>query len=165
MRGGARGYYGLPPQCAHWFAMTILGYAVRGQTGRCGHRPLRRIWGAGGVRRSVGGGTHGCRPTGDNWEGAAKSGGVEPPPYAEVGGAVQKECGLPRRCAPRNDRVFGRTEASAFFVMRVRRGPGRRGSLCRRRRRGRRGRKECRRRWCFAGRYSRCRRKSGRGAG
>ena len=47
-----------PHQCAHRFAMTILGSAVH-----------------------VGGGTHGCRPTGDNREYGA-SGGVEPRPYA-----------------------------------------------------------------------------------
>ena len=97
--------------------------------------------------------------------GRSKSGGVEPRPYAEVGGAVKKECGLPRCFALRNDRVFGRTEASALFVMRVRRGPGRRGALCRRRRRERCGRKGYRRRWYFAGKCSRCRRKSGRGIG
>ena len=47
-----------PHRCAHRFAMTILGSAVH-----------------------VGGGTHGCRPTGDNREYGA-SGGVEPRPYA-----------------------------------------------------------------------------------
>ena len=47
-----------PHQCAHWFAMTILGSAVH-----------------------VDGGTHGCRSTGDNRECGA-SGGVEPRPYA-----------------------------------------------------------------------------------
>ena len=52
------GKYGLPHQCAHWFAMTILGSAVH-----------------------VGGGTHGGRSTGDNRECGA-SGGVEPRPYA-----------------------------------------------------------------------------------
>ena len=52
------GKHGLPHQCAHWFAMTILGSAVH-----------------------VGGGTHGCRSTGDNRECGA-SGGVEPRPYA-----------------------------------------------------------------------------------
>ena len=52
------GKYGLPHQCAHRFAMTILGSAVH-----------------------VGGGTHGCRSRGDNRECGA-SGGVEPRPYA-----------------------------------------------------------------------------------
>ena len=40
-----RGYYGLPHQCAHWFAMTFFGGAVR--AGRCGHRPLRKACRAG----------------------------------------------------------------------------------------------------------------------
>ena len=46
------GEYGLPHQCAHWLAMTGFESAV-----------------------VVGGGTHGCRPTGDNWEGAANRAG------------------------------------------------------------------------------------------
>ena len=68
--GAVRGYYGLPHQCAHWFAMTFLGGAVR--AGRCGHRPLRKACRAGPMCPAVegtayvGGGTHGCRPTGDN---------------------------------------------------------------------------------------------------
>ena len=67
--GAVRGYYGLPHQCAHWFAMTFFGGAVR--AGRCGHRPLRKACRAGPMCPAVegaayiGGGTHGCRPTED----------------------------------------------------------------------------------------------------
>ena len=63
------GEYGLPHQCAHWFAMTFFGGAVR--AGRCGHRPLRKACRAGSMCPAVegtayvGGGTHGCRPTED----------------------------------------------------------------------------------------------------
>ena len=64
------GEYGLPHQCAHWFAMTFFGGAVR--AGRCGHRPLRKACRAGPMCPTVegtayvGGGTHGCRPTRGN---------------------------------------------------------------------------------------------------
>ena len=67
--GAVRGEYGLPHQCAHWFAMTFFGGAVR--AGRCGHRPLRKACRAGPMCPAVegaayiGGGTHGCRPTED----------------------------------------------------------------------------------------------------
>ena len=67
--GAVRGYYRLPHQCAHWFAMTFFGGAVR--AGRCGHRPLRKACRAGPMCPAVegaayiGGGTHGCRPTED----------------------------------------------------------------------------------------------------
>ena len=67
--GAVRGYYGLPHQCAQWFAMTFFGGAVR--AGRCGHRPLRKACRAGPMCPAVegaayvGGGTHGCRPTED----------------------------------------------------------------------------------------------------
>ena len=68
----------MPHQCAHWLAMTGFG-ECDGRTGESAPAQGKRC------DAGAGGGTHGCRPTGDK-RGCGGSGGVGPRPYGVTGG-------------------------------------------------------------------------------
>ena len=76
--GGAGREYGLPHQCAHWLAMTGFESAV-----------------------VVGGGTHGCRPTGDKRGCGGQRRGVEDAaPYGCITNGAVRLGGGTHVCRP-----------------------------------------------------------------